>query len=139
MGEAGAGCVACGDCCDPVWFPLGPADVRQGAVTARRGEDRANLEFAARHWRATGARGDDGRYGYRCDRFDSRTRRCTAHEERPPVCRGYPWYGGSPAPGEPDLPPRCSHRLDIPGARPLLPLLPVAAATAALRRGSPRA
>lgn len=78
-------CTACGDCCDPVWYPLGPADIRQSAATT--GAD--DLTFAAAHWRATGER-YDGLHGYACDRFDPATRRCAAHDERPPICRAYP-------------------------------------------------
>jgi Fe-S-cluster containining protein len=29
-------------------------------------------------------------HAYQCDRFDPTTRLCTAHEERPPICRAYP-------------------------------------------------
>ncbi|HVU74745.1 MAG TPA: YkgJ family cysteine cluster protein [Mycobacteriales bacterium] len=109
----GATCSACGDCCDPVWFPLGAADVRQGAVTARTDPHAANLTFAAAHWRATGAVDADGRHAYTCDAFDAQTRLCTAHEARPPVCRGYPWYGKPPTRVEPALPDRCSHHADL--------------------------
>ncbi|HVY11172.1 MAG TPA: YkgJ family cysteine cluster protein [Mycobacteriales bacterium] len=78
-------CSACGDCCDPVWYPLGPADIRQSAATTGA----ADLVFAAAHWRASGER-RDGMHAYRCDRFDPATRLCTAHDERPPICRAYP-------------------------------------------------
>jgi Fe-S-cluster containining protein len=108
-----ATCSCCGDCCDPVWFPLGPADVRQGAVTARAEPHAANLAFAARHWHPTGAVDADGRHAYACDAFDRTSRLCTAHDARPPICRGYPWYGGPPSWSEPALPPRCSYRDDL--------------------------
>jgi Fe-S-cluster containining protein len=78
-------CSACGDCCDPVWYPFGPADIRQSAATGGS----ADLRFAASHWTPTGDR-YDGLHGYSCDRFDRVTRLCTAHEERPPICRRYP-------------------------------------------------
>jgi Fe-S-cluster containining protein len=29
-------------------------------------------------------------HAYRCDRFDEETRLCTAHADRPPICRAYP-------------------------------------------------
>ena len=101
----------CGDCCDPVWYPLGPADLRQSSLTAVGGPHEPDLVFAAAHWRPTGEV-RDGLHGYSCDRFDSDTRLCTAHEERPPICRGYPWYDGEP--GEHvRLPLRCSFRADL--------------------------
>jgi Fe-S-cluster containining protein len=78
-------CSLCGDCCDPVWYPLGPADVRQSASTTGA----ADLLFAAAHWHATGKR-YDGLHAYACDRFDPATRRCTAHDDRPPICRRFP-------------------------------------------------
>src|SRR5581483_11992997 len=67
------GCSACGDCCDPVWYPLGAADIRQSAATTGA----VDLVFAAKHWRPTGDR-LDGMHAYRCDRFDPESRLCTA-------------------------------------------------------------
>jgi Fe-S-cluster containining protein len=115
-------CSCCGDCCDPVWFPLGPADIRQGSVTATSAPHAANLSFATRHWSATGARDEDGRHAYRCDAFDVVSRRCTAHDERPPICRGYPWYESGPDAHSPRLPERCAFRADV--GLPVLELLP---------------
>ncbi len=102
-------CSCCGDCCDPVWYPLSPADIRQGAVTAAGSASGADLRFAAAHWTSTGATDDVAGYAYACDRFDPVTRLCTAHDERPPVCRGYPFYD---RPSDPLvlLPARCAFR-----------------------------
>jgi Fe-S-cluster containining protein len=96
-----ATCSACGACCDPVWYPLGPADVRQSAATTGS----PDLVFAAAHWHATGARSPDGAHAYTCDRFDPSTRLCTAHDERPPICRAYPVLGNV-------LPEPCAYRAD---------------------------
>jgi Fe-S-cluster containining protein len=85
MTQTRGACSACGDCCDPVWYPLGPADIRQSASTTGS----QDLGFAALHWHPTGERHDE-LYGYQCDRFDPQTRLCTAHESRPPICRRYP-------------------------------------------------
>lgn len=49
---------------------------------------------------------------YRCDRFDVETRRCTDYDNRPAVCRGYPWYGSPPDPNK-ALPPTCSFRAEV--------------------------
>jgi Fe-S-cluster containining protein len=103
-------CSACGDCCDPVWYALGPADVRQSAGTSGN----PDLVFAAAHWTATGARTDDGLHAYRCDRFDPESRLCTAHDDRPPICRGYPWYDNPPGRRLVVLPERCAFRADLP-------------------------
>jgi Fe-S-cluster containining protein len=106
---APATCSACGDCCDPVWYPEGPADLRQRAARARPGSE---LAFLAEHWHPTGARRED-LHGYTCDRFDPRTRLCTAHDERPPICRGYPWYDAAPGRRLVVLPARCAFRADV--------------------------
>jgi Fe-S-cluster containining protein len=64
---------------------MGAADIRQSASTTGA----ADLVFAAAHWVATGDR-QDGMHAYQCDRFDTVSRLCTAHDERPPICRAYP-------------------------------------------------
>ena len=63
--------------------------------------------FAAEHWRPltraeamernpfyTSRLAPDAHL-YTCDRLGD-DGRCLAYEERPLVCRGYPWYGGAP-------------------------------------------
>lgn len=88
------------------------------------GDNRLCADFITAHWKLN----DDGRT-YSCDAFDQVTRLCMAHDERPPVCSGYPWYGT-----EPDdvhisaLGGQCSYLLDVApdrrpeGSRPLIPL-----------------
>jgi Fe-S-cluster containining protein len=49
---------------------------------------------------------------FRCIHFDRETRRCTDYENRPAMCRNYPWYGGEPQEAA-ALPPTCSFRADI--------------------------
>jgi Fe-S-cluster containining protein len=77
---------------------LGPADIRQSAATTGA----VDLVFAAEHWTPTGQRAH-GMHAYQCDRFDPTTRLCTAHDERPPICRAYPVPLNV-------LPPRCTVR-----------------------------
>jgi Fe-S-cluster containining protein len=101
---------------------------------ARAGEAaHDNDRFIAGRWHPIGAwRDDDGvaQLDLRCDAFDPATRLCTAHEDRPPVCRGYPWYGEDPAGSSRALAlyPECSYLIDAPpslrpeGSRPLIPL-----------------
>lgn len=102
-------CSACGACCDPVWYAYGPADLRQ----LNERVDSPDVAFAVRHWRPTGDQSDDGRYAYDCDFFDSETRLCLAHDERPPICRGYPWYDEEPGTRPVVLPLDCSFRADL--------------------------
>lgn len=49
---------------------------------------------------------------YSCDLFDPETRRCTAYDQRPPICRDYPWYGDPPDPSK-AIPKTCVHRTEI--------------------------
>jgi Fe-S-cluster containining protein len=101
-------CSACGCCCDPVWYSYGPGDLRQLAERTNS----ADARFAVAHWHPTGETGDAG-HAYRCDRFDPVTRLCTAHDERPPICRGYPWYDEPPGRRLVLLPEPCSYRADL--------------------------
>ena len=52
---------------------------------------------------------------YSCDRLGA-DGRCTVYEERPLVCRGYPWYDQPPR----DMAladPECGYLVDLPGRR----------------------
>lgn len=50
---------------------------------------------------------------YECVNFDRETRRCTKYEDRPPVCRDYPYYGQRQLAPNIALPHWCSFRADI--------------------------
>src|SRR5207247_2326377 len=50
---------------------------------------------------------------YTCDRLGA-DGRCTVYEERPLVCRGYPWYGQAPR-EMPLADPECGYAVDLPG------------------------
>lgn len=128
------GCAACGGCCDPVHLGVSQRDtldrwrqyVADGGEPPEPGYD---LAFILAHWHEISRY--DGGARYRCDRFDADTRQCTAHEDRPPVCRDFPFYdrpGDVRALGFPGDEPACSYWLDVPaadrpeGVRPLIPL-----------------
>ena len=49
---------------------------------------------------------------YTCDWFDAESRLCTHHDERPPVCRKYPFYGGALSPDK-WYTPDCGYAEDI--------------------------
>jgi Fe-S-cluster containining protein len=140
------GCAGCGHCCDPVTldadlFARIREHARRDDFVERYPEEghRRNLLFIAQHWHPTTAWHEDGvtvKLGLRCDQFDPQARRCTAYEDRPPVCRDYPWYGdkeGTRCARASSLYPECSYLLDIPpafrpeGSRPLIPITPVGA------------
>lgn len=83
----GTACNACGGCCDPVAanFDLDDPPIPDSFDAAE------SLRFAHAHWTKVGQ--DGGERFYACDAFDPETRLCTAHDDRPPICRGYPWNG----------------------------------------------
>jgi Fe-S-cluster containining protein len=124
-------CAGCGDCCESIVLSISPWEI-DALAEETGGEDPI---FIRAHWTPTGetrdAAGNPG-YEYVCRRLDPETRRCTAHDDRPHVCRGYPWYDDPSPEGKvaraPFLHRRCSHLIDVPaadrpaGSRPLLPL-----------------
>ncbi len=121
------GCARCGDCCDPVVLDPAVWDRIQTGDSA----DRASVDFAREHWTVVGEIEDgdgDRMLQIKCDQFDPGTRLCGAHDERPPVCGGFPWYGRSPSIEGKVMSWRCSYWADVPtdqrppGTRPLLPV-----------------
>ena len=49
---------------------------------------------------------------FRCSNFDAATRQCADYDNRPDMCRGYPWYGQAPR-RDAALPPDCSFKADL--------------------------
>lgn len=49
---------------------------------------------------------------YSCKNWDSETKMCTDYENRPNLCKGFPWFDGRPSPHK-YLPPQCSFRADV--------------------------
>ena len=88
-------CLLCGTCCDPILLRSTKRAIR--ADRSLEGD-----EFILRHWRRISKQEAfnkrpilreshyPGRCYYMCDRFDATTRRCLAHEKRPPICRAFP-------------------------------------------------
>jgi Fe-S-cluster containining protein len=93
-------CNKCGDCCENIWIDI---DFIEKIKTT--GLDRKDLTPSKSNWidfyfiKANWiSNGDDT---YSCNMFNKETRLCEAHDERPPVCVGYPWYGREPNPDNP--------------------------------------
>lgn len=84
----GTACNACGACCDPV---VANFDLDEEPRTGTDLDAGESWDFAVEHWTKLGSEGAE--VYYRCDAFDPETRLCTAHDDRPPICSGYPWYG----------------------------------------------
>lgn len=123
-------CNGCGVCCDPFQMVYGPADIitfgprldaeerafyEQHLTPIKRGDGRRMVA----HWTGGWSELYVGGVGtvvpsffYQCDRYDAVAKRCTDYENRPDVCRGYPWYGEPPDPNK-VLPPTCSFLADV--------------------------
>lgn len=109
-------CAKCGDCCEAIYIGTTKTAVTQ----AQRGSE--DEVFIRKHWRrisrreAALRRGVTATHGpyYVCLKFDRTTRLCTAHDERPPACRNYPWYGNEPRIPAIAAYKRCSFWHDIP-------------------------
>lgn len=114
-------CNFCGACCRLIALRWGPEELAERAERARvlaedpalteeqRANERDNIatyEFIVAHWHEVGEAEAavllpemvDERHGayYTCDQFDGERNLCMAHDTRPPICSGFPWYGTAP-------------------------------------------
>lgn len=131
MEQKSLGCAGCGDCCENIWMYPEFDKFRETENLA----DQETLEFI-RKWWVEEEEAEDGWTRWSCQKWDSETRLCGAHAERPPICSQYPWYGGEPREGKIDN-LRCSYLLDLkPGQRPVgaRPLIPVTVVTTRMER-----
>ena len=100
-------CNKCGACCRVLTLQQSPEEVQaMAALTGVLGIPSDNL-FAAKHWHPLTreqamqrnpfytVRLPADAHLYSCDQLGE-DGRCMAYEERPLVCRGYPWYGEPP-------------------------------------------
>jgi Fe-S-cluster containining protein len=123
MTLAGA-CNGCGACCRVLTLPQSPEELRDMAALVRVLGIPSDYPFAAEHWRPLArdeamrlnpfyaSRLAPGAHLYSCDALGP-DGRCTVYEERPLVCRGYPWYDGPPR----DMPlpdADCGYAVDLP-------------------------
>jgi Fe-S-cluster containining protein len=124
--ELTGSCNGCGACCRVIMLEQSPEEVRQIATLTRVLGIPSDHQFAAEHWRPLTrdeamqlnafytSRLAPEAHLYSCDRLGA-DGRCTAYEERPIVCRGYPWYEQPPrdtALADPD----CGYRVDLPAS-----------------------
>ena len=101
-------CNGCGACCRVILLEQSWDEVQQMAALTRVLGIPSDHQFVAEHWRPLAraeamqrnpfytSRVAPTAHLYTCDRLGV-DGLCMAHDERPLVCRGYPWY---------DLPPR---------------------------------
>jgi len=123
--ELRGSCNGCGACCKVLFLEQSPEEVRQMAALTRVLGIPSDHIFAAEHWHpltreeamrlnpfyTSRVRADA--HLYTCDRLGA-DGRCTAYEERPLVCRGYPWYDEPPR-EMPLADPECGYAVDLPG------------------------
>lgn len=96
-------CARCGDCCQNVHLST--------TKKALRTSSDPSAAFVLAHWHRSGGGGTGTLWT--CDRLNLVTRLCEAHGERPPLCQGFPWYGGDVVPDR-LTGNRCSFWADVP-------------------------
>jgi len=119
-----AECNGCGACCRVLTLEQSPEELKNLAAVTRVLGIPSDAQFAAEHWRPLTreqamarnpfytARLRPDAYLYTCDRLGD-DGKCQAYDERPLVCRGYPWYDQPPrAMALAD--PECSYEIDQP-------------------------
>jgi Fe-S-cluster containining protein len=88
-------CNKCGDCCENIYFNKEQIETMRLTGMTMKGyipskDNWEDMYFIYQNWDEN----DDG--SWNCSMFDLESRLCTAHDSRPPVCRGFPWYGREP-------------------------------------------
>lgn len=122
-------CNMCGKCCEAIHIPHSMEKVKRIASIGYS----ADAKFIAENWipisreeaftinpylaakakeEHAGQLLNEGHY-YTCTKLDKETKLCTVHEERPPICSGYPWYGKMPNIHEVLYDENCSYKVDI--------------------------
>lgn len=114
-------CSKCGLCCERIAIGWNPEEVED--MVAGWENPGVNVQedvaFIKKHWSLIDPKPTDhvmsSAYYAKCDMFDVENRLCMAHEDRPPVCKGYPWYGNDPKEyiKKTTLYPQCSFNADV--------------------------
>lgn len=119
-------CSMCGDCCEDIVLNVPHGNIVRNLSKPRFvGQARKDAVFIVNNMRPTGRVervGKQVRQVLECAKFDKETRTCTAHNDRPSVCFGYPWYGREPRKGDATMKGRCSFLAD---AYKMLPIVEV--------------
>lgn len=116
-------CNGCGDCCAVVTLSPGMVRLANGAIDEGimspdvlwvRDDLRLLTQAEAESRRPGILPPELGGGYYECRRFDYVSRRCTAYDDRPPVCRNFPWYGREARPaGVLEGLDRCGYWADV--------------------------
>lgn len=119
-------CSMCGDCCEDLAL-----NIDRGRILQRLADNygtagwRKDAVFIINNMLPTGKvvrHGNTVKQVLSCQKFDTETRKCTAHDDRPYLCEGYPWYSKAPKQGDTTMKGRCSFLAD---AYKMLPIVEV--------------
>jgi len=129
------GCARCGECCQSIRIPGSPEKIAAAVEAGGASED---YVFIAAHWTPVRRARDATGYIYACRRYDAEHQTCGAWDDRPRVCRRFPWDYKDEGEQTPDeiakggsgpREPNCSYWLDVkPENRPARvgrPLIPI--------------
>lgn len=111
-------CAMCGDCCENIHLSVDRGSIVKALATGRvAGVWAKDANFILKNMLPDGTVKRDGKYvkqTLQCAKFDKTTRKCTAHDERPQLCRQYPFYGKDPKDygGDTTMGGRCSFLAD---------------------------
>lgn len=93
-------CGMCGDCCENIHLSVDRGTlVRNIAEGKVAGAYLRDANFILKNMLPDGTvqrQGNRVKQTLQCAKFDKATRKCTAHNERPELCRRYPFYGKDP-------------------------------------------
>lgn len=114
-------CTRCGDCCERVGVQYTKEEAAEKLEEYYEHDpdnfNVASLELVRDHWEYLD--GSDGNHFYSCNFLDRETRLCT-NDNRPYICRGFPWYGDEPEErplalgSDNGAYKRCGYWLDVP-------------------------
>jgi Fe-S-cluster containining protein len=85
---------------------LTPVPRREGRLAVKHWSSGWSEVFVDGRWEFLPA------WYYRCDRYDPVAKACTAYDERPEMCSGYPWHDEPVDPNK-SLPPQCAYNADV--------------------------
>lgn len=98
----------CGSCCDPVSLSQDQVD-RVFAF----GPAQPQGEWIKDHWAPVGPNRRGDGVSLMCINYDVETRRCLDYDNRPPVCRDFPWYRKEPGFNVIDLDSVCGYKAEL--------------------------
>lgn len=110
-------CSQCGDCCENIHLSHDLRRMRQELASGKAaGVWAKDANFILKNMIPDGTVVRQGKVKQtlQCLKFDKETRKCTAHNERPQMCRQYPFYGRDPlqSGGDTSMGGRCSFLAD---------------------------